>query len=342
MGGVGVLVMCPCVRDATVRSVIPRPTPVTAPGGSGDRDPELSSSCAAHLRASRGGNSPTSMAALIFFLVSADALAPPQIRRVSGREANSFCYPVAELCAEAICDASERTEKAILSSALERDLRQRLLGKRSSALWIAQDADNNVVGSCAVEVGNLSPDALDEQRLSRQGSLATNMAARPLLSSLAVDPKFRRRGLAKKLCREAEDLAKDWGYDEVLLKVERDNGKARGLYNKIGYRAVAIDKDAERPVAGPGGVKYVPTVQVAMRKSLRYPPVDTVVSAVGLLAAASYSYMQHSSELAEAAGLVKSGQLEPAAQLLLQLVQSDLSPLLERLEPLVQSGFPFR
>ena len=105
---------------------------------------------------------------------------------------------------------------------------------------------------------------------------------------------------------------------------------------------MAIDKDAERPVAGPGGVKYVPTVQVAMRKSLRYPPVDTVVSAVGLLAAASYSYMLHSSELAEAAGLVKSGQLEPAAQLLLQLVQSDLSPLLERLEPLVQSGFPFR
>ena len=282
------------------------------------------------------------MAALVVFLVSARALAPPQIRRVAGREASSKCFPVAELCAEAICDASESREKAILASALERDLRQRLLGSRTSALWIAEDADNNVIGSCAVEVGNLSPEALCEQRLSRQGSLYADVAKRPLLSSLAVDPKFRRRGLARQLCREAEVLAKDWGYDEVLLKVERDNGKARGLYHKIGYRAVAVDQGAERPVAGPGGVKYVPTVQVAMRKSLRYPPVDTVVSAVGLLAAASYSYMQHSSELAEAAGLVKSGQLEPAAQLLLQLVQSDLSPLLERLEPLVQSGFPFR
>jgi hypothetical protein len=121
----------------------------------------------------------------------------PVVRRVNGREATSACPPVAELCAEAICAATKRTEKAILTAALQRDLRIRVGSRSNVALFIAEDADANIVGSCAIEVSKLSPSALDERRLGRQGALEAELADRPLLSSLAISPSFRRRGLAQ-------------------------------------------------------------------------------------------------------------------------------------------------
>lgn len=261
--------------------------------------------------------------------VIALALAPPQLRRVTGREASNLCSPVAALCAEAILSATERTEKAILTSALERDLRQRV-GGGQSALWVVQDAESNIVGSCAIEVCTLSSKALDAQRLRGTNALDTDLGDRPLLSSLAVSPKFRKRGLAKKLCREAEALAKEWGYDEVLLRVESDNGRARNLYRKLGYRVVDTDKGAERPVAGAGGLKYVPTVQVAMRKSLKFPPIDSVLGAIVLAA----GVVLNQQALSDAAALVADGQVAEALALLLQLVTGALPPaVLEQLEP---------
>jgi hypothetical protein len=106
----------------------------------------------------------------------------------------------------------------------------------------------------------------------------------------------------------------------MLLKVEQDNAKARKLYRKIGYRVVAVDRGAERPEAGPGGVRYVPTVQVAMRKNLLLPlPIDSLVSLAAAAAAAAYCVTQYGSELSEAAALVAGGQLEAALELLLQI-----------------------
>ena len=254
--------------------------------------------------------------------IAGAALAPPQIQRVVGREAVVYSQPVAELCAEAILAADGRIEKAILSAALARDLRQRVGSQAGSgALWVVEDDECNVVGSVAIEISRLSPAALDEQRLGRN-VLEAGLADRPLLSSLAVSPAFRRRGLAKSLCREAEALAKSWGYDEVLLKVERDNSRARSLYRKLGYRMVSIDKDAERPEAGPGGIKYVPTVQVAMRKSLRYPPLDSVVVAATAATAAVLLGMRFSDEAAVIAGLVANGRGAAAAERLREIVLS--------------------
>ena len=57
------------------------------------------------------------------------------------------------------------------------------------------------------------------------------------LSNLAIAPAFRRQGVALQLCRAAERVAKDdWGYEELYLKVERDNVSAIKLYqDKLGY-----------------------------------------------------------------------------------------------------------
>ena len=255
-------------------------------------------------------------ALLLSFFTTAAALSfnTPTVRRVVGRDLINNCFPVAELCAEAILSATERNDKAILTSALERDLRSRLGGGRQTALLVLEDG-GNVVGSCALEVSPLSPQALDERRLGRQASLEADMAERPMLSSLAISPGFRRKGLAQKLCREAESLAKDWGYEEVLLKVERDNGRARNLYRKLGYRVVAVDNKAERPEAGPGGVRYVPTVQVAMRKDLVLPPLDVVGSASALLAGVAYGGTQYGAELAQAAAMLRDGDYAAVLQL---------------------------
>jgi hypothetical protein len=57
-----------------------------------------------------------------------------------------------------------------------------------------------------------------------------------VLSNLAVSPNARRRGIAKILCDEVEAMAKDWGYDEMVLLVESANTPARELYQgKLGY-----------------------------------------------------------------------------------------------------------
>lgn len=255
---------------------------------------------------------------IALLIAAASALAP---KLVTGREAVRLCSPVAELCAEAILSATERTEKAILTSALDRDLRQRITGKEGGALWVVQDDSDSVIGSVAIEVRKLSPAALDAQRLRGQGTPDV-LQDRPLLSSLAVSSKFRKRGLAKKLCRAAEVQCKEWGFDEILLRVERDNGKARNLYRKLGYRVVAVDKEAERPIAGPGGLKYVPTVQVAMRKSLRYPPKDSVVGAVLFAAFAAFGFVNNEQVLTEAFGLAADGNVADAAKLLFQLISA--------------------
>jgi GNAT superfamily N-acetyltransferase len=250
---------------------------------------------------------------MLALLVASHALAPPKVLR--GNEAKRYCTPAATLCATSILAAKEPTEMAILSSALSRDLSTRLSGR--AALVTLEDDEDGLIGCAAVEIGMLSPAALDMQRLGRGADLDYDVRSRPLLSSLAVSPQYRRRGLGKKLCREVESWARSEGFDEVLLKVEQDNGRARKLYRSVGYRVVSVDREAERPEAGRNGLIFVKTTQVAMRKDLKNPPLDTVVSTAALVAAAAYVSVSFPEQLAEAASLVQAGRLADVVQLLL-------------------------
>lgn len=259
------------------------------------------------------------VASMLALLAPVGALRQVTVRTLEGREAVRACTPVSELCAEAILSAETKYEKSILSSALIRDLQQRV---PTGALLLAEDVDGGIIGSAAITVDKLSPDALDAQRLGNVNMIDAGVRKRPLLSSVAVVPRARGRGLGKRLCREAESLAKEWGYDEVLLKVESKNGKARGMYRKLGYRVVSVDKGAERPEAGNAGLEFVPTVQVAMRKSLTSPPVDSVVGYIASLAAAVYATQVP--EVQQAAGLAQDGSFEEAARLLLTLLPASV------------------
>mmetsp|Transcript_16854 Transcript_16854/g.34522 ORF Transcript_16854/g.34522 Transcript_16854/m.34522 type:complete len:331 (+) Transcript_16854:106-1098(+) len=57
------------------------------------------------------------------------------------------------------------------------------------------------------------------------------------ISNLCVAPSARRKGIAAKLCKEAEKIAKEeFGFDEMYLRVERENDAAKRLYEmKLGY-----------------------------------------------------------------------------------------------------------
>jgi len=63
---------------------------------------------------------------------------------------------------------------------------------------------------------------------------------RPYLSDLAVDPKYRRRGIAKALIQKCEDVVQDFMKSkELYLRVERDNQPGLSMYDGLGYNALS-------------------------------------------------------------------------------------------------------
>lgn len=53
---------------------------------------------------------------------------------------------------------------------------------------------------------------------------------RPYLANLAVRRSARRRGIGRVLGMACEELARGWGFEDILLQVEEDNVAARELY----------------------------------------------------------------------------------------------------------------
>lgn len=60
------------------------------------------------------------------------------------------------------------------------------------------------------------------------------------LISIAVDERFRRRGLGEALLREFENRLKTRGVPEAVLEVSVNNVAAISLYKKLGYKIVSV------------------------------------------------------------------------------------------------------
>jgi len=58
------------------------------------------------------------------------------------------------------------------------------------------------------------------------------------ISSLAVAPEFRGRGIGTQLLSAAESLARELRFRQVSLNVVNTNPRARALYVRLGYRVV--------------------------------------------------------------------------------------------------------
>ena len=262
--------------------------------------------------------------ALLFASVVSGALRP-SVRRIDSTELRRSAFDVSTLCAKNILAAEEPAETAILTAAVQKDLLERFSGsargRAPNALLLAESDDGDIIGCCGIAVDVCSSNGLGGASFAQE---------RPLLSNLAVSPKYRGKGIAKSLCREAEALAlKEWEYDEVLLRVEESNPKARSLYRKIGYRVAAVDAQAKRPVAGPGGLRFVSTRQVLMRKSLKYPPIDTVLLNLAAAASVVYGYTSFQQPIDAILTLLAEGQLSEALVVALAQLPAEAASIME-------------
>jgi ribosomal protein S18 acetylase RimI-like enzyme len=60
-------------------------------------------------------------------------------------------------------------------------------------------------------------------------------------TKMAVDEKFRRRGIAERLCYASFDRAKELGAAKLILYSNTKNVAAIKLYEKIGFRHVKVE-----------------------------------------------------------------------------------------------------
>jgi ribosomal protein S18 acetylase RimI-like enzyme len=84
------------------------------------------------------------------------------------------------------------------------------------------------------------------------------------VDALAVDPDYRRRGIARTLLDAAEQAAVDAGLPRIALDTGLQNAPARALYDAYGFREREIrrapDDRAARALGGPGFVGYLKDV----------------------------------------------------------------------------------
>jgi ribosomal protein S18 acetylase RimI-like enzyme len=104
------------------------------------------------------------------------------------------------------------------------------------------------------------------------GLLSPDYIAICSLSNLCVSHAARRGGVAKRLCTEAERVARDvFGFDEMYLRVEKSNLAALGLYEeRLGYvRSFDVNgATAMRADADSGSFVEVNTDIVVLRKRI--------------------------------------------------------------------------
>jgi ribosomal protein S18 acetylase RimI-like enzyme len=61
------------------------------------------------------------------------------------------------------------------------------------------------------------------------------------LSNLAVQPEYRRHGVAQQLLQACEEMAIAWGYENIYLHVLENNLAARRLYRRSGYQLHEVE-----------------------------------------------------------------------------------------------------
>ena len=100
------------------------------------------------------------------------------------------------------------------------------------------------------------------RHLRAAGTVSPNPPARMLyVDALAVDPSFRRRGVARALLERAERAAIEHRLDGVALDTGLHNEAARALYEATGFSEREIRRAPSAHVAdaigGPGFVSYL-------------------------------------------------------------------------------------
>jgi ribosomal protein S18 acetylase RimI-like enzyme len=62
------------------------------------------------------------------------------------------------------------------------------------------------------------------------------------ITTVSVDPQYRKRGLASRLLVQCVASAQERGCTHVLLEVDRDNGPAIDLYKEVGFTVADVSE----------------------------------------------------------------------------------------------------
>ncbi len=106
------------------------------------------------------------------------------------------------------------------------------LEKEDRCMFLAE-VDGEPAGMCVLLWKDLPDDPLYPLLPRKSGHI----------DDLYVSPKFRRRGIATLLYREAERLGKERGVSHLTLMVWSFNEEAIGLYQKLGFCPTMINME---------------------------------------------------------------------------------------------------
>ncbi|OKH11888.1 GNAT family N-acetyltransferase [[Limnothrix rosea] IAM M-220] len=117
----------------------------------------------------------------------------------------------------------------LLRLGIGEDLRYRLrsLPNGHHACFVACLSDSR--GSGSMIVGTV------EVTVKYLHSRAITPIKMPYISNLAVDPQYRRLGIARQLLNRCEVQVKRWNYSSIALHVLEHNDAAKALYGQCGY-----------------------------------------------------------------------------------------------------------
>lgn len=148
-------------------------------------------------------------------------------------------------------------------------------GKRECRLLVASDARGGPVRGCIDLAVHLFDSREKKFELMRDEMPGDNKYCwRPYVASLAVERSYRRKGVARKLLREAEAIARSWGYRELLLEVSAQNDAAIQFYSRAGYKVLRTDvpgTGAEEVDTGGLSWTFSSVPKYVLRKGLYFP-----------------------------------------------------------------------
>ena len=98
--------------------------------------------------------------------------------------------------------------------------------------WLRPGQDSRVVATAAVSFDTLSRDSFLSLKPPDDQAYLCN---------IAVDPSFRRQGVARRMLAACETLAEERGFERFYLHVRLGDEAARALYDSSGYVETGAD-----------------------------------------------------------------------------------------------------
>ena len=143
------------------------------------------------------------------------------------------------------------SELAYLNGAQKKDLLRRYNQRGLGTMFVIKDERGDVVACVGAEVqtykGTILCVARRTTRRVRWSTAPSSPTSRWLESRDARDSQ-------KALMRRAiEEECKEWGFEEAVLVVEKNNREATSLYKKLGYRGIGGEPDTPNLVVNADG-----------------------------------------------------------------------------------------